>query len=129
MSKPKEYDSTDAKQVKNAKRDAKILENKKRNGLLKIMNDPDCRYALASFLSDAKVFQPAFSEKPTQHAFNEGFRNAGLWWMTELLLADPTSIARLHTDHDSPLKVENNDDGRSSSNASTDDDTDTGSAE
>lgn len=121
MSKKAEpYDSTSPKQVKAAKRDAKILGNKLRNGLIKIMDDPDTRHLLATFLHEAKVFAPTFSPDPHQHAFNEGFRNSGLWWVTKLLLADPASIARLVTDQDSPMKVENNDDGRGTS-SSTDD--------
>lgn len=115
MAKQEAYDSTNPQHVKNAKRDAKVMENKKRNGLVKIMNDPDCRYALSTFLHEAKVFQPTFSPVDTQHAFNEGFRNGGLWWVTQLLLADPSSIGRLLTDQDSPMKVVNNDDGSSTS--------------
>jgi len=119
MADPKPYDHTDPKQVKDAKKVVKILENRMRNGLLKIAGDHEIRYVIAQFLAMAKPYGDVFSTIPTQHAFNDGFRNAGNWWLSNLLLHDPQILHKLMNDQDSPMKVEKDDDGRTSTNNDT----------
>jgi hypothetical protein len=108
MNQKKPYDSGDPKDVAKAKRDRKFLDNRIRNAIVKMGQDPDIRYLLATFLEEARVFAPTFTPIPTQHAFNDGFRSAGLFWVQKVLLHDPTLINKLQTDEDSPLKAGTN---------------------
>lgn len=105
MADNKPYDSTDPKQVKKAKRDARILQERMRNGILKMVADRDIRYVLAQYLDTAGVFRSVFHPTPTQHAFNEGQRNSGLWWVQQGLLHAPNFLDTLQNDDDSPLKA------------------------
>lgn len=105
------YDAGDNKSVKKAKRESRILKDRMKNGILKMAADKDIRFVLASFLNDAGVFRQTFSQVPTQHAYNDGFRNGGLWWITNLLLHDPEIISKLQTDDGSALNKGQSDDG------------------
>ncbi len=106
------YDSSDPKDVKNAKARAHHLMEREANGIIKICQDPDSRYVLSNFLETARVFQPCFDQVPTQHAYNEGFRNAALFWLNKALLHDPQIMVKIQQDKDRNKK-ENDDDGRS----------------
>lgn len=97
------YDAGNPAHVKNAKRDRMIAENKFSNGMIKICNDPETRHVMAAFLEEARVFQSCFTDIPTQHGYNEGFRNGGLWWLNKALLHDPDIIGKLQRDDDSPV--------------------------
>lgn len=121
MQKPQPYDAGDTKQVKKAKQSARILKDRMKRGLLKMAEDKDIRYVLSTFLHDAGVFRPTFSQVPTQHAYNDGFRNGGLWWVTNLLLHDPQIISKLQTDDGSALKQEQSDDGHDDTDPNDDD--------
>lgn len=117
----KTYDNSDPKQVKSAKQLAKILRNREKNGIIKICNDPEIRYVLSQFFDATGVFRDTFSQVPTQHAFNDGQRNAGLWWLTKVLLHDPAIISKLQADDGSPiLKGEQNDDDEHDDRSSND---------
>lgn len=111
------YDSGNSKDVKDAKRRAYHLNEREANGFLKICNDPDCRHVLARFLEDANIFHSAFNANATDHAYNEGFRNAGLWWLNKALLHDSGIMGKIQSDKELSEKAENND-------RSNDDDTD-----
>lgn len=114
------YNAGNHDDVKDGKSLAKILELRERNGIVKICNDPDCRYALAQFLEAAKVFSNAFNSNPTDHAFNEGFRNAGLYWLNKALLHDADIMSKIQADKDSTQKLGKKDDnGNSSSDSDT----------
>lgn len=112
------YDSSDPEKVKDAKRLAYHLNEREANGFAKICNDPDCRYVLSMFLEQANIFHSAFHSNPTDHAFNEGYRNAGLWWMNKALLHDGEIMAKIQADKDSNQKIGNNDDDRNDSDTS-----------
>lgn len=102
MSKPT-YNSGENKDVKKAKGLSKILREKERNGLLKICHDDDCRYVLGQFLELAGVFRDNFVVEPRQDAHNAGFRSAGLWWLSRVLLHDKDIIGKLQSDDGSPV--------------------------
>lgn len=112
------YDAGDPVAVKKAKKTRSILENRMKNGMAKIVADPDTRFVLASFLEQAKAFQDPFHRDPYQHAHNGGWRSAGLWWITQGLLHDPGFIGTLQADEDSPLKVKEHDGHSTSSDTS-----------
>lgn len=103
------YDAGDSKSVKDAKRRAYHLNERLANGFSKICNDPDCRYVLATFLEQSNVFHTAFHSNPTDHAYNEGFRNGGLWWLNNALLQDKEIMGKIQADKELTEKAENND--------------------
>lgn len=103
------YDSSDHKKVKDAKSLAYHLNEREANGIAKICNDPDCRYVLAQFLEQSLIFHSAFNPNPTEHAFNEGHRNAGLWWLNKALLHDPEIMGKIQADKDSIEKAKTHD--------------------
>ena len=114
------YNAGDPKAVKAAKRKAYNMDEKMLNGITKICNDPDTRYVLAQFWEQARIFHSNFNSNPTDHAFNEGFRSAGLWWMNNALLHEPGILAKMQTDKDSPLQAVTLNDGLSSSGSNYD---------
>lgn len=108
----KPYDSSDPKQVKEAKRTRIILEKRVREGFQKICADRDCRYVLGQFLELAGAFRDTYVTNQRDDARNQGWRAAGLWWLSQALLHDVDIVRKLQTDEDSPLnppKVEQND--------------------
>lgn len=119
--KKERYDAGDNKQVKKAKQVSRVLKDRMKRGLLKMAEDKDIRYVLSTFLNDAGVFRPTFSQVPTQHAYNDGFRNGGLWWVTNLLLHDPAIISKLQTDDGSALRQGQSDDGHDDTDPPDDD--------
>ncbi|MDX9690542.1 MAG: hypothetical protein RBT70_08820 [Alphaproteobacteria bacterium] len=112
------YDSSNPEAVKDAKRKAYHLNEREANGIAKICNDPDCRFVLASFLEQANIFHTAFNPNPSEHAFNEGYRNAGLWWLNKALLHDKEIMAKIQADKDFNQKAGNYDDDRNDSDTS-----------
>jgi len=92
------YDYGDAKAVKKAKQRSYTLEEKLANGFVKICNDPETRYVLSVFLDFARIFNSTFNQNPTEHAYNEGIRNAGLWFLNNALLNDKDIIAKMRYD-------------------------------
>ena len=100
------YDSGNKAQVKSARKRAKYLEGKMHNGFVKICNDPETRYVLGMFLDQAHVFADCFHPNPTDHAYNDGFRNAGLWWLNGALLHDPDIMGKLKRDDELEKKEE-----------------------
>jgi len=103
------YDAGDPKNVKDAKRKAYHLNEKIQNGIAKICNDPECRLVLAAFLDEANIFQTNFNSNATDHAYNEGFRSAGLWWLGKALLHDGQIMGKIQTDKDLTDKAGNHD--------------------
>lgn len=117
----KTYDNSDPKQVKSAKQLAKILRNREKNGIIKICNDPEIRYVLGLFLNEVGVFRDTYLTDGRDDARNSGFRSAGLWWLTRVLLHDPAIISKLQADDGSPiLKGEQNDDDEHDDRSSND---------
>ena len=112
------YDSSNPKDVKNAKARAYHLDEREANGIAKICSDPDCRFVLSNFFDMAKLFSANFHPNPTDHAFNEGYRNAGLYWLNKALLHDPQIMVKIQQDKDRNNK-ENENDGRSTDTDST----------
>ena len=112
------YDAGNPDKVKDAQRDAYHLTQRETNGILKICNDRDCRYVLAQFLEQSLVFANAFHSNATDHAFNEGFRNGGLWWLNKALLHDPEIMRKIQADKDSNQKAGKNNDNGSNSDTS-----------
>lgn len=100
MTKEKPYDSSDPKQVNKAKQKAYSLQEKLSNGIAKICNDPECRFVLQTFFEEAKIFHSNFNPNPTEHAFNEGYRSSGLWWLSLALLHDPSIVSKIQHDKD-----------------------------
>lgn len=115
------YDSGEAKDVKKAKKQAKVLEDRFKRGMQKICQDVECRYVLAQFFDEAKVFHPDRAIPTPDHVFehgrDSGMRQAGLWWMTHALLHDPEIIGKLQQDTDSPLKAMTEEDERRTSSS------------
>ena len=109
------YNSGDKESVKDADRRAYHLREREHNGIVKICNDPDCRYVLAQFLEQGLVFNSAFNSNPTDHAYNEGFRNGALWWLNKALLHDPQIMGKIQTDKDLNKKTGKEYDNGSSS--------------
>lgn len=113
------YDSSNPDDVKDAKNRAYHLDEREHNGFAKICNDPDCRFVLANFLEQARVFSNAFNSNATDHAFNEGFRNAGLYWLNKALLHDPQIMSKIQSDKDRNKKAgKEHDNGNSGSSDS-----------
>lgn len=112
------YDSGDPKAVKKAKQRAYHLDEREANGIAKICNDPDCRFVLSNFFDMAKLFSANFHPNPTDHAFNEGYRNAGLYWLNKALLHDPEIMRKIQADKDSNQKAGKNNDNGSNSDTS-----------
>ena len=112
------YNTSEPKDVKNAKARAYHLDEREANGISKICNDPDCRFVLSNFFDLAKLFSANFHPNPTDHAFNEGYRNAGLYWLNKALLHDPQIMVKIQQDKDRNNK-ENENDGRSTDTDST----------
>ena len=100
------YDSGDPKAVKKAKQRAYTLEEKLSNGFVKICNDPETRLVLATFLEFSRVFNSTFNSNPTDHAFNEGIRNGGLWFLNNALLNDKDIVAKMQHDKDLEEKAD-----------------------
>lgn len=117
------YNTGDPKEVNKARQKAYAMDERMANGFAKICNDPDCRFVLASFLDQARVFHSAFNPNPTEHAFNEGFRNGGLWFLNNALLHDPLIVGKMQADKDSPLKAEGDHDRHTSTSGDPDSDT------
>lgn len=92
------YDSGDPKEVKKAKQRASSIDEKLANGFVKICSDPETRLVLSNFLETARVFTTAFHNNPTEHAYNEGYRNAGLWFLTNALLHDSDIVSKMQQD-------------------------------
>lgn len=113
------YDAGNEKDVQNADDRAYHLTEREANGITKICNDPDCRYVLAQFLEQALVFHNAFNPNPTEHAYNEGFRNGGLWWLNKALLHDPQIMSKIQTDKELNRKAEKTNDRRNSNTSSS----------
>lgn len=99
------YDASNPEDVKDAKHRAYHLNEREHNGFVKICNDPDCRLVLDNFFEMARVFSNAFNSNPTDHAYNEGFRNAGLYWLNKALLHDPNIMSKIQADKDSNRKA------------------------
>jgi hypothetical protein len=118
------YDAGDPKAVNKARQKAYSIDERLANGFTKMCDDPDCRFVLAAFLDQARVFHSNFHSNPTDHAFNEGFRNGGLWFLNNALLHDPLIVGKMQADKDSPLKAEGTHD-RHGSTSSDDPDSDT----
>lgn len=116
------YDSSDPKQVKKARQKAYAIDERMNNGIAKICNDPDCRFVLAAFFEEANMFHSNFNANPTQHAFNEGFRSSGLWWLTKALLNDKNILSKM--EHDKGLEGTNHDRHTDTSSFDTSSDTD-----
>ena len=112
-------DAGNPKNVQNAKDRAYHLDEREANGILKICNDHDCRFVLATFLEQANLFHSAFNPNPTEHAYNEGFRNAGLWWMNKALLHDPQIMGKIQADKARNRKAEEEHDRRNSDTSSS----------
>lgn len=108
------YDAGDIKAVKDAKQRAYHLDEREANGFAKICNDPDCRYVLAAFLEQSLIFHSAFNPNPTEHAYNEGYRNQGLWWLNKALLHEPSIMSKIQADKDANQKAETQHDGHDS---------------
>lgn len=102
-----QYDSTNPKHVKKAKKTAKVIEDRLANGILKICNDRDCRAVLARFFDEAGIFRDTPQIPTPDHAFehgrNAGRRSMGLWWLEQTLLQDVDIIGKLRADEFSPL--------------------------
>lgn len=114
------YNAGDKDSVKDADRRAYHLREREYNGIVKICSDPDSRYILAQFLEQALVFSNAFNSNPTDHAYNEGFRNGGLWWLNKALLHDPQIMSKILSDKDKNQKAgKEYDNGSSSSDSNT----------
>lgn len=113
------YDASNPKDVQNAKDRAYHLNEREANGISKICNDPDCRFVLNMFLEQSLVFANAFNPNPTEHAYNEGFRNGGLWWLTKALLHDPQIMSRIQADKELNRKTEEDYDRRNSDTGSS----------
>jgi len=96
----------DPDQVKQAAKTVKVLDERTRNGIIKMVNDPDCLYVLESFLADARVFNDNFHPDPYENAFNGGFRSSGLWWLSKVMLHAPQFLTTMSTDNDSPMKAQ-----------------------
>lgn len=110
----KTYDAGSTEDVRKAKRTAKILDNRERNGILKMTDDPEIRYVLSAFLDFAGPFRDTYVSDARDDARNSGIRSAGLWWLSKLLLHDPEILRKLEQDDDSPLKGRIDDDTESS---------------
>jgi len=108
------YDNSNPEDVRNAKDRAYHLNEREANGIAKICNDPDCRYVLAQFLESAGIFHTNFNAVPTEHAFNEGFRNGGLWWLNKALLHDTQIMSKIQADKELNRKAEEDYDRRDS---------------
>lgn len=114
------YDSSNPDDVKDAKNRAYHLNEREHNGFVKICNDPDTRFVLDIFLEQARVFSNAFNSNPTDHAFNEGFRNAGLYWLNKALLHDPQIMSKIQADKDKNQKAGKEHDNGSSTSGDID---------
>lgn len=103
------YDASNPDHVKDAKRRAYHLNEREHNAFVKMCNDPDLRYLLNTFIEHANVFHSTFNQNPSEHAFNEGFRNGGLWWLNKALLHDRDILSKIQSDKDATQREENND--------------------
>lgn len=103
------YDAGNRAHVKKAKHTQKILENRFRNGILKICNDDEIRYVMAQFFDVCGPFRDHYATDSRDHARNAGWAGAGLWFLQNLLLHDPEIVRKLQEDEDSPLKVKDDD--------------------
>lgn len=99
------YDAGNPDDVKDAKTLAHILKQREQNGFAKICADSDCRFVLAKFFEHTLIFNNAFHSNPTDHAFNEGTRNAGLWWLNKALLHDGDIMSKIQADKDMNQKA------------------------
>lgn len=113
------YNAGNPDDVKDADRRAYHLREREANGIAKICNDSDCRYVLAQFLEQGLVFGNAFHSNPTDHAYNEGFRNGALWWLNKALLHDPQIMSKIQADKELNQKSGKNNDDRNSSISDT----------
>lgn len=104
------YDASNPKHVKNAKQKRAHLNQRFRNGIIKIINDDDCRHVLNEFLQMTGPFRDTYVTDPRDDARNSGLRTAGLWWITNGLLHDKDFISKIQADDGSPI-TESQDDG------------------
>ena len=121
MNKQDPYDSTNPKHVKAARKNRAVLDERFSNGIVKILNDKDCRHVLKQFFDQAGPFRDSFSTDPYQHAHNAGWKSAGLWWINNGLLHDPAFISKIQADDGSPI-MESQDDGHNEFNDDSDPD-------
>ena len=111
------YDAGNEKDVQNADDRAYHLNEREANGFAKICNDPDCRFVLAQFFDQSLLFHSAFNPNPTEHAYNEGYRNQGLWWLNKALLHDPQIMSKIQADKERTQKAEEQHDRRTSTSS------------
>lgn len=108
------YDASNPKDVENAKERAYHLDEREHNALVKMCNDADIRHVLNTFFEQSLIFHSAFNPNPTDAAYNEGFRNGGLWWLNKALLHDPQIMSKIQSDKDRNQKAETDNDRSSS---------------
>jgi hypothetical protein len=117
MSEP--YDAGNPEHVRNAKKTAKILQQKMQNGFVKICDDPDTRFVLNEFFKIVGPLRDAFTPDPYQHAHNAGWKSAGNWWFEKALLHDPDILRKIAIDDGSLLNTGSQDDGHNNNSDSS----------
>jgi len=102
-----QYDSSNIKHVKKAKKRAKLIEEKMARGMVKICEDKDIRFVINAFFDEVGIFrdEPRV-ETPDyiyEHGRNAGLKSAGNWWLTQALLNDREIISKLEQDKEENL--------------------------
>lgn len=109
MQKKEDYDAGNPKDVKQAKKQQALLDERFENGMRKICNDVEIRTVLSRFFDEAAIFhdEPRIEghDSTYEHGRNAGRRSMGNWWLTKALLHDPDIIGKLKADEDSPIRV------------------------
>lgn len=72
------YDAGNPLSVKEKEKRAKVIAERRLNGLKQIMQSPDGRAWLWDFLSKCGLFAVNFSGHANRDAFDNGMRNAGM---------------------------------------------------
>jgi hypothetical protein len=84
MSTEIENDVGDRTQVAERNKRAKVLEQRRLNGLKMIMSSPDGRLWMWDFLSKCGLFRVSFTGNGNRDAFDNGMRNAGMPIFTDI---------------------------------------------
>lgn len=87
------YDTSDPKQVEEAKLKADLAEERRTRTLANLLSTPEGREWVWAQLSRFNIFSTSLASDPYTTYANEGARNVGLALLAEVMRADPNAFA------------------------------------
>lgn len=90
-----EYNASDTKAIRLAKRQARLAEAERREVILHLMSSPGGRNYIYDFLTRCHVFATSFAENSLTMAFAEGERNVGLQVLGDIMAFAPDQYIQM----------------------------------